>query len=65
MGIKKTLFAYPDWLFDFVSLLFGLWHAPATLQTALDLFTMGLMWKKLLIYLEDIIILGPTFEILL
>lgn len=54
---------------------FGLRNAPPTLQIALEMILYGVRRHKLLVYLEDVIVLGPrtwcqivdveTFSILL
>ena len=41
---------------------FGLTNAPATFQRLMDLLLAGLQWKNCLVYLDDIIILGSTFN---
>ena len=41
---------------------FGLCNAPATFQRLLDLVLAGLQWSHCLVYIDDVIILGKTFE---
>lgn len=62
-SIEKTAFACPNGLLKFVRMPFGVQNAPGNQQRALDLLMMGLMWEEVLIYLGDIIVFGPTFEI--
>ena len=40
----------------------GLSSAPSTFQRCMELIFRGLQWKKLLIYLDDIIIYSPDIE---
>ena len=40
----------------------GLTNAPATFQRLMDTVLRVLHWEKSLVYLDDIIVLGPTFE---
>ena len=41
---------------------FGLCKAPAAIQRLMDLVLAGLQWSHCLVYLDDIIILGSSFE---
>jgi hypothetical protein len=41
---------------------FGLCNAPANFQRLMDLVLAGLQWSSCLVYLDDIIIVGRTFE---
>ena len=41
---------------------FGLCNAPATFQRLMDRVLMGLQWTSCLVYIDDIIIVGKTFE---
>ena len=41
---------------------FGLCNAPATFQRLMNLVLAGLQWSSCLVYLDDIIIVGSTFE---
>lgn len=41
---------------------FGLCNAPATFQRAMGLVLRGMDWEELLVYLDDIIVLGKTFS---
>ena len=59
---EKTAFCAPDGLFEFNVMPFGLCNAPATFQRLMDATLAGLPWGTCLVYLDDIIILGKTFE---
>ena len=41
---------------------FGLTNAPATFQRLMNLLLAGLHWQSCLVYIDNIIILGKTFE---
>ena len=59
---EKTAFCTPDGLFEFKVMPFGLCNAPATFQHLMDMVLAGLQWTNYLVYLDDAIILGKTFE---
>ena len=58
----KTAFLTKYGLFQHVRMAQGLCNAPATFQRVMHLVLRGLTWNKALVYLDDIIILGRTFE---
>ena len=58
----KTAFCTPDGLFRFNVMPFGLCNAPATFQRLMDAVLGGLQWDQCLVYLDDIIVLGRSFE---
>ena len=41
---------------------FGLCNAPATFQWLMDSVIVGLQWSTCLVYIDDIIIMGKTFN---
>ena len=59
---QKTAFCTTEGLFEFKVMPFGLTNAPATFQHHMDLLLAGLQWQSCLVYIDDIIILGKTFE---
>ncbi|KZS20305.1 Uncharacterized protein APZ42_013048, partial [Daphnia magna] len=59
---EKTAFITPDGLYSFVRLPFGLNCAPATFQRLMDKVLAGLKWNMCLVYLDDILIFGKTFD---
>ena len=59
---EKTAFCLPDGLFEFKVMPFGLSNAPATFQRLMDLLLAGLKWNSCLVYLDDVIVVGSTFE---
>ena len=54
----KKAFATHSGLFQFRVMLFGLCNAPATMDRVLQ----GLRWNRCLVYLDDIISFGSTFD---
>ena len=58
----KTAFITRYGLFQHSRMGFGLCNAPATFQRAMQTVLKGLNWKEVLAYLDDIIVLGTTFE---
>lgn len=58
----KTSFISSLGLFQFKVMSFGLCNAPATFQRLMDQMLDGLKFKKCLVYIDDIVIFGKTFE---
>ena len=58
----KTAFCTTEGLFEFRVMPFGLCNAPATFQRLMDLVLAGLQWSHCLVYLDDVIILGASFD---
>ena len=58
----KTAFINKEGLYEFKVMPFGLSNAPATFQRLMDLTLAGLQWAQCLVYLDDIIVVGRTFE---
>ena len=59
---EKTAFCTQEGLFEFNVMPFGLCNAPATFQRLMDCVLAGLQWATCLVYIDDIIIMGKTFE---
>ena len=59
---EKTAFITHDGLFEFNVMPFGLCTASATFQRLMNLALSGMLWSKCLVYLDDIISFGCTFE---
>lgn len=49
-------------LFEHVRMGFGLCYAPARLQRVIQLVLWGLTWKDVIAYLDDVNVLGLSFE---
>ena len=60
---EKTAFVTPWGHYEYVVMPFGLCNAPATFQRLMTLIFSGLIGLDCLIYLDDIIIFGPTFDV--
>ncbi|MCG8046017.1 MAG: RNase H-like domain-containing protein, partial [Candidatus Thiodiazotropha endolucinida] len=59
---EKTAFNSRRGLFEFKVMPFGLCNAPATFERLMETVLAGLHWQICLIYLDDIIVTGKTFE---
>jgi hypothetical protein len=60
--MKKTAFITREGLFEHTRMGFGLCNAPATFQRAIQMVLVGLTWEEALAYLDDINVLGKSFE---
>jgi hypothetical protein len=58
----KTAFVTKHGLFEHVRMGFGLCNAPATFSRAVNLLLRGMTNQQVLAYLDDVIVLGKTFE---
>ena len=59
---EKTAFCTSEGLFEFNVMPFGLCNAPATFQRLMDSVLAGLHWKTYLVYIDDIIVVGKSFD---
>ncbi len=59
---EKTAFVTRKGLWQWRVMPFGLCNAPATFECLMDLVLHGLHWERCLVYLDDIIVHGRTFE---
>ena len=59
---EKTAFTSRKGLFEFTVMPFGLCNAPATFERLMETVLAGLHWQICLIYLDDVIMIGKTFE---
>ena len=44
---------------------FGLCNAPGTFQRSMEYVLRDLLWLKILVYLDDCLVIGETFEVTL
>ena len=60
---EKTAFATPlGGLYHYITMPFGLCSAPSTFQRLIERALHGLQWHIVVLYLDDIIVMGRTFE---
>jgi len=59
---EKTAFSTPQGHFEFNVMPFGLTNAPATFQRLMECVLAGLGPEQCLVYLDDIIVFGKSFE---
>ena len=59
---EKTAFLTKDGLFQFKVLAFGLCNAPRTFERLMECVLRGLQWEKCILYLDDVLVYGRTFE---
>jgi transposase InsO family protein len=58
----KTAFATKSGLYEFNQLPFGLTNAPSTFERCMEMVLRHCQWKTCLIYLDDIICFGNSFQ---
>ena len=59
---EKTAFTTYAGLYEFTVMRFGLCNAPATFQRLMDEVLRGLAKKKCLVYLDNVLVMGRTFD---
>ena len=59
---EKIAFCTTEGLFEFNVVPFGLCNAPATFQRLIDSVLARLHWKTCLVYIDDIIVVGKSFD---
>lgn len=59
---EKTAFSTGDGLYQFTVMPFGLCNAPATFERLMEMVLRGLTWRTCLVYLDDILVMGKSFE---
>ena len=59
---EKSAFTTVDGLLEFNVMPFGFCNVPATFQRLMDSVLAGLQWTSCLVYMDDIIIPGKTFD---
>ena len=61
-SIDKTAFATHVGLFEWLVMPFGLSNAPATCERLMEQIFQGLQWNGVLIYLDDLVAYGTTWN---
>ena len=59
---EKTAFSYGKGLWQSHVMLFGLCNAPATFERLMESVLAHMPWETCLVYLDDIIVLGKSFD---
>ena len=59
---EKTVFTSRKVLFEFTVVPFGLCNAPVTFERLMETVLADLKWQICLIYMDDVIMIGKTFE---
>lgn len=59
---EKTAFATSLGLYQFIVMPFGLTNSPSTFKRLMEDVLRGLQWEECLLYLDDIIVPGSTFD---
>ena len=62
---EKTAFSTHRGLFQWTVMPFGLCNAPATFERLMEGLLGDIQWKHCLVYLDDIIVFGNSFEVAL
>ena len=59
---EKTAFTTKQGLFQFKVMPFGLCNAPATFERLMEVILRGYLWKRCMVYIDDVIVYGHSFE---
>jgi len=60
--VKKTAFITHAGLFEFTKLPMGSKISPPVFQRVMDMAFAGMKWRNLLVYVDDVLVMSPTFE---
>ena len=59
---EKTAFTTQEGLFEFAVMPYGLCNAPVTFQRLMESVLAGIAREKCVVYLDDILVMGKTFQ---
>ena len=59
---EKTAFTTSEGLYEFKVMPFGLCNAPATFQRLMNRVLCDVNWVECLVYIDDTVVIGRTFE---
>jgi hypothetical protein len=59
----KTTFITRSGAWRFCVLPFGLKNAPSQFQRLMDMVMAGILWEACIVYMDDLIIMAPTFDL--
>jgi hypothetical protein len=59
---EKTAFSTGQGLWQFTVMPFGLCNAPVTFERLMESVLRGLTYEACLVYLDDVIVIGRTFQ---
>ena len=62
-SIEKTAFLTHKGLFEWKVMPFGLCNAPATFERLMEIVLGDMQWHKILVYLDDVVAFGSSFEV--
>ena len=60
---RKSAFVTREGLFEWNVMPFGLSNAPATFERLMELVLRGMTWKQCVVYIDDVIVFGETFDV--